>query len=114
MGKEITLKGRVASKGDGQITGIARIINDASDLLKIQAGDIMVAPQTDINFVPSLSLCVGLITERGGRFCHAAIYSRENNLPCITNVTDARSQIIENVTITINTIHNTITQQIIS
>jgi pyruvate,water dikinase len=103
-----TLNGRVASIGDGVVKGIARIINNESELDKIQLGDIMVVPQTDINFVPALELCVGLITEQGGRFCHAAIYSRENNLSCITNVENAMSLIPDGILIVIDTNNNSI------
>jgi phosphoenolpyruvate synthase/pyruvate phosphate dikinase len=103
-----TLKGRVASIGDGIVKGIARIVNSESELDKIQPGDIMVAPQTDINFVPSLELCVGLVTEQGGRFCHAAIFSRENNLPCITDVENARTIIPDGMEIIVDTNSNSI------
>lgn len=102
------LKGRVASIGNGVAKGIARIINNESDLDKIQPHDIMVAPQTDINYVPALELCIGLITEQGGRFCHAAIYSRENNLPCITGVEHARKNIPDGAEIILDTNSNTI------
>jgi phosphoenolpyruvate synthase/pyruvate phosphate dikinase len=108
MQTQFTLSGRVASIGDGITKGIARIINDESELDKIQSGDIMVAPQTDINFVPALELCVGLITEQGGRFCHAAIYSRENGLPCITDVENARNVIPDGAEIILDTNNNSI------
>lgn len=108
MRTKIKLSGRVASIGEGITKGIARIINNETELDKIQPGDIMVAPQTDINFVPALELCVGLITEQGGRFCHAAIYSRENNLPCITDVDNARKQIPDGAVIILDTANNII------
>jgi phosphohistidine swiveling domain-containing protein len=108
MKANFSLKGRVASIGDGIVKGYARIINNEAELEKIQLGDIMVAPQTDINFVPALELCTGLITEQGGRFCHAAIYSRENNLPCITDVNNARKVIPDGAEIIIDTNSNSI------
>lgn len=108
MGKQIKLSGRVASRGEGIVKGIARVIHNESELTKIQLGDIMVAPQTDINYAPSLELCVGLITEQGGRFCHAAIYSRENDLACITDVTDALSAIPDGTEIIMDTKNNII------
>mgnify|MGYP005824582155 CR=1 FL=1 len=108
MKANFSLTGRVASIGDGIVKGYARIINNEAELEKIQLGDIMVAPQTDINFVPALELCTGLITEQGGRFCHAAIYSRENNLPCITDVNNARKVIPDGAEIIIDTNSNSI------
>lgn len=82
------LSGRIACKG--KVEGLARIIQSYKDLEKIKEGDILVTAQTDMNYTPYLQQCVGLITEMGGRYCHASIYSRENNLPCITDVKDAR------------------------
>jgi pyruvate,water dikinase len=108
MEKKFTLSGRVASIGEGFVKGIARIINNEAELDKIQAGDIMIAAQTDINFVPAMEQCVGLVTEQGGRFCHAAIYSRENYLPCITDVENARQIITDGAEIILNTHKNTI------
>lgn len=77
-------QGRIASKGYAE--GLVRIINNYEDLDKVQKGDIMIASQTDINYVPYMDMSAGIITERGGRYSHAAIYSRESKLPCITNV----------------------------
>jgi len=108
METQFTLSGRVASIGEGFVKGIARIINNEAELDKIQLGDIMVAPQTDINFVPALELCAGLVTEQGGRFCHAAIYSRENDLPCITDVENALKIIPDGAEIILDTNNNSI------
>lgn len=108
MQTNFKLTGRVASLGDGIVKGVARIISSESELDKIQSGDIMIAPQTDINYVPALELCVGLITEQGGRFCHAAIYSRENDLPCITDVENARGVIPDGAEIILDAKNNSI------
>lgn len=88
INSEKKLSGRVACIG--KVQGLARIINFYEDLKTVQEGDILITAQTDMNYVPYLQKCVGLITEMGGRYCHAAIYARENNLPCITGVKDAR------------------------
>ena len=82
------LSGRVACKG--KVEGIARIINSYEDLETVEKGDILVTAQTDMNYTPYLECCIGLVTESGGRYSHAAIYSRENNIPCITGVKGAR------------------------
>lgn len=109
MKNKFILSGRVASIGDGVVKGTARIINNESELDNVQQGDIMITAQTDINYVPALEFCSGLITEQGGRFCHAAIYSRENSLPCITDVEDARGIITDGQIILLNARDNTIT-----
>lgn len=102
------LTGRVASIGPGAVKGPARVINSEADLDKIRPGDIMVTSQTDINYAPSMLLCAGIITETGGRFCHAAIFSRENDLPCITDVDGARELIPDGVTIVLDPKENRI------
>tara|TARA_Y100000310_G_scaffold138709_2_gene137741 strand:+ start:1308 stop:1661 length:354 start_codon:yes stop_codon:yes gene_type:complete len=85
--KEV-LTGRVICKG--KVKGIARVINSYDDLDKVEKDEIIIASQTDMNYTPYLQRCSGLITETGSRYCHAAIYSRENNIPCITGVKNAR------------------------
>jgi len=82
----ICLHGRRASSGVAK--GRVLIIESYDDLEKVENGSIIVASQTDINFAPYLKRCAGLITETGGRFCHAAIFARENGIPCLTGVSD--------------------------
>ena len=82
------LSGRVACKG--KVKGLVRIINSYNDLDKVEKGEIMITAQTDMNYTPYLQICKGLITETGGRYSHAAIYSRENSIPCITGIKKAR------------------------
>ena len=81
------IKGRVACRG--RVEGPVRVVLGYSDLAKVREGDIMVAQQTDVNFTPALRRAAGLIAEDGARFCHAAIYARENELPCIIGIADA-------------------------
>ena len=92
--EQIKLSGRVVCSG--KVEGIARIINSYEDLDNVKEGDILVAAQTDMNYTPYLEKSSGLITETGGRYCHAAIYARENNLTCIVGVLNAREIIIDN------------------
>jgi len=79
--------GRVANKG--RATGLVRKIETYKDLDAVCEGDVLVAVQTDMNYTPYLQDCVGLITQSGGRYSHAAIYARENDLPCIVGVKEA-------------------------
>lgn len=97
-----SLSGRIASIGGGAVTGFARIVNSEADLGRIQPGDIMVAPATDISFATTMVLCAGFVTETGGRFAHAAIFAREHGLPCITDVADARKLIPDGAQITLD------------
>jgi phosphohistidine swiveling domain-containing protein len=91
--KENNISGRVACKG--KVEGPARIIHKPSDLQNVQPGDILITSQTNINYVPYLRDCIGLITETGGRYCHASIFSRENQLPCIIDVDGAMNTFID-------------------
>jgi|SRR3990167_198034 len=70
----------------GRVSGRAVIIRSQADLQKVHHGDIMIAKQTDMNYTPQMLLSVAIITEEGGRYSHAAIFSRENNIPCMVGV----------------------------
>ncbi len=79
-GKAI-LKGR--SIGEKIGAGPARIIRDVHGLSAFQDGDILVADMTDPDWEPIMKRASGIITNRGGRTCHAAIISREIGVPCV-------------------------------
>lgn len=73
--------GQVAYKG--KITGTVKCISVRSDLAKVEAGDILVSPITDANFVPAMQRAAAFVTDEGGVMCHAAIVAREMKKPCI-------------------------------
>lgn len=85
----ILLKGQAASPGVG--VGVVRVVNDPGDIDIVQEGDILVAEMTTPDFVPAMKRASAIITERGGRTCHAAIVSRELGIPCVVGVADATS-----------------------
>jgi phosphoenolpyruvate synthase/pyruvate phosphate dikinase len=103
---EETYSGRVSCKG--KVEGPVRIIKDYNDLKRVKEGDILVTSQTDVNYVPYLQKSIGLITESGGRYAHASIYSRENNLPCITNVKGALEKLIDSTIVVLDANRNEI------
>lgn len=70
----------------GRVSGRAVIIRSQTDLKKVRHGDIIIAVQTDMNYTPQMLLSVAILTEEGGRYSHAAIFSRENNIPCMVGV----------------------------
>jgi len=92
--------GRTACPGKAK--GKAKVINNYSDLNTVENGNILIAAQTDMNMTPYMERCIGIITESGGRYCHAAIYSRENNIPCIVGVSEARKIIDEGMFVTLD------------
>ncbi|MGI5949039.1 phosphoenolpyruvate synthase [Peptoniphilus sp.] len=80
--KLVTLvKGLPASPGIGR--GKVKLIKDISEINKIEEGDILVTEMTNPDMVPAMRKCAGVVTDEGGRTCHAAIVSRELQIPCI-------------------------------
>ena len=96
----ILLKGDAASPGIA--TGPAIIIKSAKEIRKVKKGQILVALQTNPDFVPAMKKVVGIITERGGRTSHAAIVSRELGVPCIVGTEKATKTIKNGLVITLN------------
>ena len=71
------------SVGSRIATGVVRIIPHASDLRLFQPGEILVTDKTDPDWEPIMKRAAGIITNRGGRTCHAAIVSRELGVPAV-------------------------------
>ncbi len=63
--------------------GAVRIVNDVSELGHFQKGEVLVADMTDPDWEPIMKKASAIVTNRGGRTCHAAIVSREHGVPCI-------------------------------
>lgn len=78
---KILVKGETAS--GGVISGPVKVIHDASELSKIQKGDIMVTTMTNPDMVPAMQKAAAIVTDEGGLTSHAAIVSREMGAPCI-------------------------------
>ncbi len=75
------LKGKIAYKGFA--TGVVKILKTDADNVKVQKGDVVVAPMTIPSFMPALEKAVAFVTDEGGITCHAAIMAREMHKPCI-------------------------------
>ena len=63
--------------------GAAKRIMDIKDIMKFQAGEVLVTDMTDPDWEPVMKIAAAIITDKGGRTCHAAIVSRELGIPCI-------------------------------
>ncbi len=83
-------------------TGKARIITSVKDMSKIERGDILVTKMTDPDWVPVMKKAAGIITDLGGRTCHAAIVSRELNTPAIVGTSTATKTIKDGQLVTID------------
>ena len=71
----LILSGSPASPGIG--VGVVKIIMSPREIGKIKPGDVLVAPQTNPDYVPAMKKAAAIVTEKGGRTSHAAIVSRE-------------------------------------
>ena len=96
----VLLSGRAASPGIA--SGPVKIIYDASQIDKVENGDILVAEMTTPDFVPAMKRVVAIVTERGGRTSHAAIVSRELGVPCIVGAEGAVATLTNKQIITVD------------
>ncbi len=78
--------GRIAS-------GVARVIKDASQIHELEPGEVLVTDMTDPDWEPIMKIAAAIVTNRGGRTCHAAIISRELGLPAVVGSRNATSTI---------------------
>ncbi len=98
--------GRVLVQGVSIGTKIAvgrvRILESPSDMGAFCKGDILVAERTDPDWEPVMKMASGIVTERGGRTCHAAIVSRELGVPAIVGARDATRRLADTQSVTIS------------
>ena len=76
------------SVGATVAVGPVRVVRNPDELGHVLAGDVLVAPMTDPDWEPVLKKVVAVVTDEGGRTCHAAIVSRELGLPCVVGTGD--------------------------
>ncbi|MSP78565.1 MAG: phosphoenolpyruvate synthase [Dehalococcoidia bacterium] len=86
---KVLLKGSPASPGIG--VGRVIIVKDFTQLENVQRGDVLVTEMTTPDFVPAMKRAVAIVTDKGGRTCHAAIVSRELSIPCVVGTEIASS-----------------------
>jgi pyruvate,water dikinase len=96
----IILNGSPAGPGLG--CGPVRIVLDATKINEVKKGDILVAEMTTPDFVPAMKRAAGIVTERGGRTCHAAIVSRELGIPCVVGTGDATQKLKSEQIVTVD------------
>jgi len=97
-------RGTVLSEGRaiGQKIGVGpvRIVESANDMHLVKAGDVLVTDMTDPNWEPVMKKASAIVTNRGGRTCHAAIIARELGIPAIVGCGDATSRLREDQVVT--------------
>lgn len=86
----------------GSANGMVRIICSTQDLSKMQSGDILVSVSTNPNLLPALRKAAGIITDRGGITCHAAVIARELKIPCVIGTGIATKILKDGDRVTVN------------
>ncbi len=97
-------KSRVLAKGRSighRIgAGVARVVRGIEDMHRIQPGDVLVADMTDPDWEPVMKKAAAIVTNRGGRTCHAAIIARELGIPAVVGCGDATTLIADGTPVT--------------
>lgn len=94
------MNGLPASPGVG--AGRTQIILHPSEIVNLKEGEVLVAEMTTPDFVPAMKRSVAIVTDRGGRTCHAAIVSRELGVPCIVGTGNATKLLKEKQLVTVD------------
>ena len=82
--------------------GPARVIREISEMARVQAGDVLVADMTDPDWEPVMKRASAIVTNRGGRTCHAAIIARELGIPAVVGCGDATVTVREGQDVTVS------------
>lgn len=96
---EIITTGRAVGSKIG--VGRAMVIKDAAEIGRFQPGAVLVTDMTDPDWEPVMKKAAAIVTNRGGRTCHAAIVSRELGIPCVIGTGDATSVIADEHPVTV-------------
>ena len=83
-------------------TGAVRVIHDPSEMERVQPGDVLVADMTDPNWEPVMKRAAAIVTNRGGRTCHAAIIARELGVPAVVGCGDATEVLKDGTLVTVS------------
>ncbi|QJE03448.1 phosphoenolpyruvate synthase [Massilia forsythiae] len=82
--------------------GPVRVISDPSEMERVQPGDVLVADMTDPNWEPVMKRASAIVTNRGGRTCHAAIIARELGVPAVVGCGDATDILKDGTLVTVS------------
>ncbi|RMF99214.1 MAG: phosphoenolpyruvate synthase [Gammaproteobacteria bacterium] len=103
---ELRKRSRVLAKGRaiGQRIGAgpARLVTDVREMNRVQPGDVLVADMTDPDWEPVMKRASAIVTNRGGRTCHAAIIARELGIPAVVGCGDATRRIQDGQPVTVS------------
>jgi pyruvate,water dikinase len=97
---DVLAEGRAIGQKIG--VGPVRLVTDISEMHLVKAGDVLVTDMTDPNWEPVMKLASAIVTNRGGRTCHAAIIARELGIPAVVGCGNATSQLKEGQIVTVS------------
>lgn len=97
---KVLAEGRAIGQKIG--SGAVRIVHDPAEMNRVQLGDILVADMTDPNWEPVMKRAAAIVTNRGGRTCHAAIIARELGIPAVVGCGDATEVLKDGDSVTVS------------
>jgi pyruvate,water dikinase len=97
---EILAQGRSIGHKIG--SGVAKVIRSLKDMNRVEPGDVLVADMTDPDWEPVMKRASAIVTNRGGRTCHAAIIARELGVPAVVGCGDALDKIPDGAKVTVS------------
>jgi pyruvate,water dikinase len=83
-------------------SGPVRVIRDVAEMARVQSGDVLVADMTDPDWEPVMKRASAIVTNRGGRTCHAAIIARELGIPAVVGCGDATEKVRDGQEVTVS------------
>jgi pyruvate,water dikinase len=95
----VLVEGRAIGQKIG--TGPVRLVNSVSEMDRVQPGDVLVTDMTDPNWEPVMKRASAIVTNRGGRTCHAAIIARELGIPAVVGCGDATDKLPDGALVTV-------------
>ena len=97
---EVICEGRAIGQKIG--AGVARVVRSLDDMARVQPGDVLVADMTDPDWEPVMKRSAAIVTNRGGRTCHAAIIARELGVPAVVGTGNALDTIQDGQEVTVS------------
>ncbi len=97
---EILAEGRAIGQRIG--SGVAKIIRDTAEMHRVEPGDVLITDMTDPDWEPVMKRAAAIVTNRGGRTCHAAIIARELGIPAVVGCGDATETLIDGQAVTVS------------
>lgn len=97
---DVVAEGRAIGQKIG--SGVARVVRSLDDMARVQPGDVLVADMTDPDWEPVMKRAAAIVTNRGGRTCHAAIIARELGVPAVVGTGNALDTIQDGAQVTVS------------